>query len=320
MAEYVDFIELLGADGNVCAHDVVGTDGRKLLTKGTVLNQYYINRLLRFNIRKIWVVKEITKNYKSNEDVDADISNSILTIMNNIMANRAVPVEYRDRLFNILYYSNPDNFASIVMYVEYIGNVDDFSYNHSLSVTWISIKIGHLYGLKTEQLYDLMQAALLHDIGKVNIPKNVIDKQGNLGSRDLEVIRRHPLIGCRMIKELVKQDISDAVLYHHEKLNGTGYPFGLLEPDIPIYAQIIAIADIFEAMTANRPYRKGLPLFSAIKLLRDMAFSNEISYKLYEIFENNLMNSFIGKPHPTIPNAFVVGYDKEKIELLYLNE
>jgi len=318
MAMYMDYRASAEADGTICAEDVISSEGSKLLSKGTVLNQYYIYRLLKFNIKKVWVLKEISKGYDANKKTDGEILHSTTSIMQSILAGGDVPVDYRDTLFNIMYHSNPDNFASIVVYVNQLADSDTFTYDHSLSVAWVAVKIGSLFGIEKSRLKDLMQVGLLHDIGKSCIPADVLNKPGKLSLHEYEMIKRHPLLGYHLLKSIVSDEIAEAVLYHHEKLNGTGYPFGITEERIPIFAQITAVADCFEALVATRPYKPRLSPFAALKILRNMALAREISYKIYDIFETNIMNSYIGTPHPDMPDNIVIGYDKEKIEPIYL--
>lgn len=318
MAMYMDYRSSVEADGTICAEDVINSEGSKLLAKGTVLNQYYIYRLLKFNIKKVWVLKEINKGYENGEKVEDEIVNSTTSIMNSILLGGSVPTDYKDKLFNIMFYSNPDNFASIVAYVNQIEENDSFTYDHSLSVAWIAVKIGNLLGLEKTRLKDLMQVGLLHDVGKSCVPTDVLNKPDKLSLYEYELIKRHPLLGYHMLKSIVSDEIAEAVLYHHEKLNGTGYPFGITGDKIPIFSQITCVADVFEALVAKRPYKTKLSPFAALKILRNMALANEISYKIYDIFETNIMNSYIGTPHPDMPDNIVIGYDKEKIEPIYL--
>ena len=313
----MDYRNATEADGAVCAEDVINSEGSKLLAKGTVLNKYFIYRLLKFNIKRIWVLKEISKT-GDDEETAKDVVSSASAIIERILANGEAPSDCKDKLFNIIYHSNPDNFASIVAYVNQLADGDSFTYDHSLSVAWIGVKIGSLYGIEKGRLKDLMQVGLLHDIGKSCVPTDILNKPEKLSLHEYELIKRHPLLGYHMLKSVVTEDIAEAVLYHHEKLNGTGYPFGITEERIPIFAQITAVADVFEALVAIRPYKTRVTPFSALKILRSMALAHEISYKIYDIFETNIMNSYIGTPHPDMPENIVIGYDKEKIEPIYL--
>ncbi|MGD8534299.1 MAG: HD-GYP domain-containing protein [Candidatus Aminicenantes bacterium] len=107
-------------------------------------------------------------------------------------------------------------------------------------------------------LFDLENGALLHDIGKIGIPEFVLRKNGPLTSGEKEVVMEHPLLGYQMIEEVdFLKKAAEVVLYHHERYDGTGYPFGLSGEEIPLGARIFALADTLDAITSDRPYRKG---------------------------------------------------------------
>jgi putative nucleotidyltransferase with HDIG domain len=107
-------------------------------------------------------------------------------------------------------------------------------------------------------LIDLERGALLHDIGKIGVPEFVLRKEGALTRGERDVVREHPLLGLEMIKGFdFLADAAHVILYHHERFDGSGYPFGLKGEEIPLGARIFALADTLDAITSDRPYRKG---------------------------------------------------------------
>jgi putative two-component system response regulator len=111
-----------------------------------------------------------------------------------------------------------------------------------------------------EQMEDLEFGAILHDIGKIYIPETVLQKEGKLSDEEMEDMRKHPEVGAHMIKDIpYLASATPMVLYHHERWDGNGYPEGLSGEKIPIGARLLAVADAFDAMTTNRPYRNALP-------------------------------------------------------------
>lgn len=131
--------------------------------------------------------------------------------------------------------------------------------SHSERVSALSVRIGRAMGLEDSQLDDLKTAGLLHDIGKIMMPDEVLEKPGKLTPEDWKEMRRHPLVGYRIIGSVHEMsDLALAVLAHHERWDGGGYPKGLQGEEIPLMARIIAVADAFDAMTSDRPYRKAL--------------------------------------------------------------
>ncbi len=140
---------------------------------------------------------------------------------------------------------------------------------HSQRVAAIARLIGQRYGLAGVPLQQLETGALLHDIGKVAIPQNVIDKPGRLTDEEWRLMRLHPSIGASLLSEVPDFDAERAlVLCHHERFNGSGYPNALAGTDIPLNARIFAISDTLDAICSNRPYRKAGTLAAAREEIR----------------------------------------------------
>lgn len=111
-------------------------------------------------------------------------------------------------------------------------------------------------------------AAFLHDIGKIGIPKNVLNKKGRLNKKEWEMIKQHPLIGASILEKVKRfNEPILGVKYHHERFDGKGYPKGLKKNNIPLIAQVLSVADSFDAMTSNRPYRKALDASKAVNII-----------------------------------------------------
>ncbi|MDI6872544.1 MAG: diguanylate cyclase [Bacillota bacterium] len=127
---------------------------------------------------------------------------------------------------------------------------------HSERVTKYSVAIARWLGLPEDQIEDLKFGALLHDIGKVSLEEYLLDKPGRLSQEELDCIRNHPIFGATFVETIdYLKKVSPIVLYHHERLDGSGYPYGLKGEEIPLAARIVAVADAFDAMTSVRPYK-----------------------------------------------------------------
>jgi len=137
---------------------------------------------------------------------------------------------------------------------------DPYTCGHSDRVARISVRLGRELGQDDETLHRLYMAGLLHDIGKIGIDDAVLRKPGRLTDAEYEHIKLHPQLGHTILGDLKQlTDVLPVVLHHHEQWNGGGYPEGLSEEDIPLLARIAAVADAYDAMTSDRPYRKGMP-------------------------------------------------------------
>jgi putative nucleotidyltransferase with HDIG domain len=136
-------------------------------------------------------------------------------------------------------------------------------------VAQLAIDIAKVLGLSQELLDDLQRAALLHDIGKIGIPQSIIDKPGKLTAEEYDVIKSHPSIGADILSPIrAYASIIPIVEEHHERYDGKGYPFGKSGEQIHLSARIMALADTFDAMVSDRPYRAGRDLEQVIRIIR----------------------------------------------------
>lgn len=135
---------------------------------------------------------------------------------------------------------------------------DPYTFSHSLRVTEIAVLIAKDMKLSEGRIRVIHEAAYLHDIGKVGIPDKVLNKAGRLTREEMRYMQAHPRIGYNVLSRIpLFKDIADIVLCHHERWDGMGYPCGLKGEEIPLESRIIAVADAFDAITSDRPYRKG---------------------------------------------------------------
>lgn len=178
------------------------------------------------------------------------------------------------RTINII---DDDNVTKIYInihhFAEALGNAidakDKYTYNHSQHVAVISYLITLGMGFTPRQADLIHIAGHLHDIGKIGVPDNILNKPGPLTEKEWQHIKKHPVIGADIVGAITRfqkpGSLRDMILYHHERYDGKGYPAELKGNEIPIGARIIAVADTFSAMTQDRPYRKGMPLDKAIQ-------------------------------------------------------
>jgi response regulator RpfG family c-di-GMP phosphodiesterase len=167
--------------------------------------------------------------------------------------------------------------------------------DHCARVSQNSVRMGALLSLSAFELKNLKWSAYLHDVGKIGIPEKILLKPGELTPEERRVVEKHPLMGYSMIRniEFLKY-ATDVVLAHHERFDGSGYPYGLSGTRIPLHARIFAVIDTLDAMTADRPYRAALP-FSAVL--------SEFEKKSGSQFDPEIVELFRGAP----PSAWLIG-------------
>lgn len=168
-----------------------------------------------------------------------------------------------DMVANIAY--NPD----VMVWLTHLKNRDRYTALHSLNVATLALVFGTFLEMDESELRELGLGALLHDIGKLRISLEVLNKPGKLLDDEYAVMKRHPEIGTELLKSSagLSSDVLDIVYCHHERALGQGYPRGLRGDDIPFYAQIVAIVDVYDALTSDRVYRDGMSPAKAMKLM-----------------------------------------------------
>jgi HD-GYP domain-containing protein (c-di-GMP phosphodiesterase class II) len=172
---------------------------------------------------------------------------------------------------------------------------DDYTYRHNVAVGILSTLLGKWLKLKPEDLSMLTIAATLHDVGKMRIPAELLTKAGPLTEEEYQLMKKHTAFGYEMIRDTVGTNHMQALvaLQHHERMDGSGYPFGVLGHRITDFSKIVAVADVFHAMTSDRFYRKAAPLYEVLLQMEESVFGKLDPY-ICRVFINKLMQSMIG--------------------------
>jgi len=178
---------------------------------------------------------------------------------------------------------------SIMQIVKIIDAKDSYTAGHSVRVAEYAEKIARKLRLNEYDVEILVNLANLHDIGKVQIDLSVLNKPGKFNDSDWKEMKKHPEVGYKIVKEIVfLKNSAKAILYHHERVDGKGYPSGIKGDKIPLFAKILIVADAYDAMTSDRPYRPALTQKKAIKELEmyaDKSFDKKISSIMIEIIK-----------------------------------
>jgi len=170
------------------------------------------------------------------------------------------------------------------------------NYEHSKQVAYIAVHLGYMMKLTIDELYSLYWGGLFHDIGKVNIDLALLQKK-DLDAAELGEIRSHVKQGLNIFQgifdtENKKKDIKDIIRYHHERIDGQGYPFQLKGNQIPLLVKIIQISDVFDAITADRKYREkknAKEAFEEIEKCTDTQFDSDVFYQFSKLYRNTNM-------------------------------
>ena len=305
-------------DGCLLAKDIYDSQQRILLKKGAILNSLIINKLREYNIFTLWVNEEYSdkeiatiikpqlrkKSIKVLKDTfkSADNFQSLWYEKGHFSRKESVNCsnEYLASVYKLaeeLVDSILSNRNVMVNLVD-IKSIDDCTYNHSINVALLSLVIGLAIKLPLNDLKDLCVGALIHDIGKVLVNKDLIIKKGSLTSEEYISVKKHTIKGFSYLKNI--PNISTAVrliaLQHHERVDGLGYPAGLTGDQINPLAKIVAVADVYDALSSHRPYRRALLPNEAMEYI--MAHSGTI-------FDHDIVTVFSRTVVP-YPNGTVV--------------
>lgn len=188
----------------------------------------------------------------------------------------------------------------------------DYTYQHNIGVGILATMIGKWLQLSEDELTALTIGATLADIGKVKIPAEIINKPGKLTEEEFELVKKHTVLGYEILKKTEGISYRSALiaLQHHEREDGQGYPLGLPSDKIDLFSKIVAVADIFHAMSSDRPYQKALPFYEVIRQLREGYFG-KLDPRIVSVFLENMTTKLVGQK--------VVLTDDREGEIVYIN-
>ncbi len=291
---------------------IVDRAGRILIARNTVMDDYHIMALIKMGIPGIYIREGedddlITGNIADMVVIAPSIQQEIekktvndrakVRLSESVKARVAEGIQYlynetdspgfADTTRSItddLMRAISDNDA-IAVDISTLKISDEYTFKHSVDVATMSMIVAKKYGLDDKTVYEIGISGLLHDVGKSKIPNEVLNKAGRLTDQEFSLMKQHSLLGYGILKE--KEDLSNSiklgVLQHHEKINGKGYPMSVAGGKINLFARIISISDIYDALVTERPYKKPFSPRNAVEMIMSMT----------EELDINVMKSFL---------------------------
>lgn len=276
--------------GMIVARNIYDADGHKLLSKDVVLNEQYIARLHNLAIPAVYV--------KFSNDDDIDYPDDIVSEQTRVRAiknlniafhkcqlTNTVDLKIMKQITRNILDSLLVNRTNIVQMND-IRCYDDYTFAHSVNVCILSTMLAISCQYSTRKLREISLGALLHDVGKIKIPHKILNKPASLSDEEFAVIKKHSEYGFDILRQ--SHDMSIVPMHiafqHHEKFNGTGYPRGLKGTEIHEYARIVAIADVYDALTSDRPYKNACAPYEAYKIMvqsSNLQFDNVLLEKFF---------------------------------------
>jgi HD-GYP domain-containing protein (c-di-GMP phosphodiesterase class II) len=260
----------------IIGKDLYGLDGILLLKEGQRITEMNINRIQSLGFQGIYIVDKISEDINIQNIIDDTLRQRAIGAVKHIF-NSLENKEEKKAEINLLNAKNfiEDIVDEIINKKHLIINMvdlkyfDDYTYYHCVNVAVLSIVVGFTLGLSREDLWKLGLGAMLHDIGKVFILKDILNKRGSLTEEEIAIVQGHSEKGYDYLREKWEIPIKSyiAVLFHHERYNGTGYPRGREKENIQLFSRVIAIADVYDALISDRPYRKAVLPSDAIEYI-----------------------------------------------------
>lgn len=284
--------------GMILARDVINDLGITFMSANTVLSPSSIEALRKLDIDFIYI-KEEREVPSAVDEITVEqaylrLLSFYKTIYTNVRQGKSLNIEQLSRetlpLFRKIVSDN-----NILAYLRRVRIDEDYVYMHSVNVGIFSMIIAKWANLRDDVQGSLAISGLLHDIGKTQISPSIIDKPGQLTEDEFKDIQRHTTFGNEILKLCTgaSKELLEGVLYHHERIDGSGYPEGRRSGEIPLFAKVIAVADVFDAITANKTYREKISVYAAARVLKTESF-NKLEPKITEIFLKNISRFYVG--------------------------
>lgn len=299
------------------ARDIFTDSGVLLITAGTQLQAKHITLLLERHIAEVPIKDPGTSTTIHIEG--APISQEIATQLQQVFNAQELKEHYVRVLSNIkALFESADGIkippidqiieayktlseihikqGYFFLQLNKIKGHDEYTYRHSLNVSVLSSLIAKLIGLSPERCELIGVMGLLHDIGKMKVPADILHKPGRLTEEEYEIMKAHTIYGYELLKDIegTTELMKLGPLYHHERLDGTGYPYGLSGDEIPLEVQIISIADVYDAICSDRIYKEKDSSYLAILELLAEAYAGKLNIRLVIPFVYYIVEGFVG--------------------------
>jgi len=265
--------------GDIIAENVLNRKGITLVTKDIVINQYIIDKLIDIGIDNVWIYptaefapeQDTPSNYERVVKSYKEIVLTVKEVLTELTSGGKLNHEKIISLSEPLYVNFTDS-SKVIKCLNDIKKADEYTYTHCVNVAFYAMLIAKWLNLSKDNILEVINAELLHDTGKVFIPDEILNKQGKLLEEEFNLMKRHSFLGYNCIEQLteISEPVKEAVLSHHERLDGSGYPNGLSGDEINLYAKIIAIVDVYDAMTQDRVYKTGVIPFEAFEMFQTL--------------------------------------------------
>jgi len=256
--------------GMVLASDIVNDYGAVILYQNSILDEYSINKLAQFDLNYVKVYTDYEFKEKKHVVIEAQYNNNLEEFKQVIWDISDGKTFEMDRIKEVTrnLSNNFDSINDLISCLSKVRSISEYTYTHSLNVSLLCSLLGSWLNLNHTHIEQLSCCGILHDIGKAKIPQHILNKPDKLTKDEFDEIKKHPVIAYKMLEQdaTISKDVALGVLMHHEREDGSGYPFGLKSEQIHYYAKVLAVVDVYDAMTSNRVYKKRQTPFDVLEM------------------------------------------------------
>lgn len=254
-------------EGSYLAKPIYNAQGSILLSEHFQLTNVYLKKLKELGFLGLYIDDEISKDIVIEELVNEKLRIDTVAKLEKIVESTGNFQELGPCLSGIV--DNIIQNKDVLLQINRLFCYHNYTYIHCVNVGILSVCMGVKKGYDREKLLKLGMSGILHDIGKNNIPLEILDKPGKLTKEEFDIIKMHPVYGYTMLKGIIELSsiTKIGILHHHERCDGSGYPKGLMSDDISEFGKIIAIADTYDALTSDRSYRQAYTPWDAYEYL-----------------------------------------------------
>lgn len=298
--------------GKKLKYDVINNFGLTIVPAQSIINEEHIDLMNKHHIDVDSVAIEIVKQALDLTSISLQRTiDRSKELFQSLTASRQIPiVEIQTEILPII--QQVSEGSNVFQLFEAVRAKDDYTFEHNIGVGVLSTLIGKWMELSENELSILTLAATLHDVGKVNVPIEILNKPGKLTNDEYQVVKNHTVYGYEILKDTegLNPRVALVALQHHEREDGFGYPLGLKKEKIDPLSSIVAVADIFHAMSSKRPYHEPIAFHEIVNQMIHGKFG-ELNAEIVSVFLDNIMKRLIGEQ--------VVLTDGSIGEVVYLN-
>ncbi|HHX60318.1 MAG TPA: HD domain-containing protein [Epulopiscium sp.] len=280
--------------GEILAQDVWDHKGAQWLAEGTTYKISYLNKLHSLGISHIYIKEKkistdlgIKKDFNPDNLIDESKAIAAMQLKRFHKSGSVNIYKYEKLVFDIM--NEVMGNSEILETIYDMKGYDYYTYEHSVNVTVIAIMISQEMELSRYQTYEIAMGCLLHDLGKMQISEEILNKPSTLTIEEFVEIKKHSINGYNIVKnnKHLSKEIKETILTHHEKLDGSGYPLGISGDQIQMGARICSLADVFDAMCSKRPYKMAVPFAESLRIIK-MSMSKQLDMAICHVLEKVL--------------------------------